>query len=182
MMLALACLAAGAGCKATYKQTFNNPRSEIAPLRANTHIYIAMPEDAMDKKNPVAQSGRRTAVALETAFKRQTRYVVTSRVPEILTDAISHARDAECEYVAFPTILKWQDRPTEWSGVRDKLGLKIELVSVATGETVRSTDIEAKSKFMTDGEDEPQDLLAEPVDRFVRSLFRAIYTPSALQK
>ena len=178
MMLAAACLFCG--CHSTYNQTFANPRPDVAPLRAGARIYIAMPEDAIDKKNPVQASGRRTAVALEDAFKLQTRSVHTSRLPETLADALTHARERECEWVAFPTIIKWQDRPTEWNGVRDKLELKIDLISVATGEVVRTTHIEAKSKFMSDGEDAPQDLLAEPVDKFVRSLFRVSYLPSGL--
>jgi hypothetical protein len=180
-LLAALCVFAGSGCHSTYNQTFANPRPDIAPLRASTRVYISMPEDAIDKKDPVPASGRRTTIALEGAFKRQTRGVYTAKLPETMSEALTRARERECEFLAFPTILKWQDRPTEWTGVRDKLQLKVDLILVATGDIVRSTTIEGKSKFMTDGEDEPQNLLADPVDKFVRSLFRVSYTPSALR-
>jgi hypothetical protein len=141
-----------------------------------------MPEDAMDKKESVAGSGKRTALVIQDAFKRHTKNVLTGRIPETLPDAIAHARDLYYEYVAFPTIMKWEDRATEWTGVRDKLALKIDLVSVETGQVIRSTTVDAKGKWMTDGDEAPQDLLAEPVDKFVRSMFRTTYTPTALEK
>ncbi len=175
-------LAAGIGCQNTYNQTTTEAQPGAAPLRSNTRVYVSMPEDAMDKKDTVASSGRRTMLAVEAAFKRQTKGVITARIPETREECIHRARALGCEYVAFSTILKWQDRPTEWTAVRDKLDLKVELIAADSGETVRSTTVQAKSKVMSDGDGAPQDLLADPVDKFVRSLFRLTYTPSALQK
>jgi hypothetical protein len=182
LLLGAALLAGGGACHSTIKQTSTDISPTAPGLRPNARVYVAMPEDALDKKNPVPDSGRRTALALDTAFKRQTRNVVMSRVPETRDDAIAHARDLQYEYVAFPTILKWEDRPTEWTGVRDKLQIQIDVISVATGQTVHSTLIDAKGKWMTDGSDQPQDLLPEPMDKFVRSIFRVTYTPTALER
>jgi hypothetical protein len=175
-------LAGATGCQNTYKQTTTEVKPNATALKSTSRIYVAMPEDAMDKKETVATSGRRTMLALRDAFKRHTKNVVASQVPETLPDSITHARLLDCEYVAYPTILKWQDRKTEFTGVRDKLQLRVDLVSVESGEVIRSTTVEAKSKMMTDGDEAPQDLLPEPVDKFVRSLFRMTYTPTALQK
>ena len=136
----------------------------------------------MDKKEEVPGSGRRVALALQDAFKRHSRNVLVGRISENLDQAINRARDLEYDYVAMPTLLKWEDRPTEWTGVRDKLQVKIEVVSIRTREVLHSTTIDTKGKWMGDSEAAPQDLLAAPVDKFVRSLFRVTYTPSALQK
>jgi hypothetical protein len=171
----------GIGCESTINQKTTDVTANAAPLRANSRIYVAMPEDALDKKNPVQGSGKRTALAIEDAFKRHTRNVVMSRAPETLEDALNHARDLSYEYLAFPTILKWQDRQTEWTGVRDKLQLKIDLIAVNSGEVVRTTTIDGKGKWMTDGDETPQDMLAEPIDKFVRTMFRMTYTPTGLQ-
>jgi hypothetical protein len=171
----------GTGCHSTIQQTSTDVAPGVAPLRSNSRVYVAMPEDALDKNNPVPQSGRRTALALQDAFKRHTRNVLTGKLPETVAEAIDHARDVQYEFVAFPTILKWQDRPTEWTGVRDKLQLKVDLISVETSQVLRSTMINGKGRWMTDGDDQPQDMLPDPVDKFVRSLFRMTYTPSALQ-
>lgn len=171
-----------AGCKNTYQQKISDSPAMSAPLRSTNRVYVAIPEDAIDKKDSVPESGRRTAVAIQEAFKRHARSVVTARMPETLSEALTHARDLNCDYLAYSIIQKWEDRPTEWNAVRDKLELKIDVILVPTGEVVRTTEIKAKSKFMTDGEDAPQDLLRDPVDKFVRSLFRMTYTPTALQK
>jgi hypothetical protein len=174
--------AAALGCKNVYHQVSPEVPPGSEPFRAANRIYIALPEDAYYKKETVPNSGRRTSLALQDAFQRQTKNVMLAKIPEPLPDAVAHARDLGYDYVAFPTIIKWEDHPTEWNAVRDKLELKIDIVSVETGAVIRSTHFEARSKIMTDGGDTPQDLLADPVDKFVRSLYRVTYTPSALQK
>jgi hypothetical protein len=180
-LLSALLLVAGA-CRTTVNQTTSEPTAGEPPLRGNSRVYVALPEDALDKKEPVPGSGRRVAVALQDAFKRHTRNVLLGRVTENVDEAIRHARDLEYEYVAMPTLLKWEDRPTEWTGVRDKLQVRIDLVSAQTAAVVRTTTFDAKGKWMTDGGETPQDLLADPIDKFVRSNFRITYTPSALQK
>jgi len=182
ILLSAALLLLIPGCKNTYEQTITEPPPEAAPLRPGARVYIGMPDDALDKKETVPNSGRRTTLALQEAFQRQTKGVVVARTPETLEESLDHARSLNCQYVVFPTINKWQDRPTEWTAVPDRLDLRIDLVAVDTGEVIRSTNIKGKSRLMTDGSDAPQDLLADPVDKFARALFRRTYQPSALQK
>lgn len=181
VLVAAAVAFGGVGCESTVKQTMTEAGRAGAPLRPGSRVYVAMPKDAIDKKEHVMGSGGRVSMALNDALKRHTRNVVTARMAETLEEAVNHARDMSYEYVMFPTILKWQDRPTEWTGVRDKLQVKIDLVAVDTGGVVQSTTFDGKGKWMTDGEETPQDMLAEPVDKFVRALFRVTYTPTALQ-
>lgn len=181
VLVAAAVALGGVGCQSTVKQTITEAGPEGAPLRPGARVYVATPEDAIDKKEHVMGSGGRVAMVLQDSLKRHTRNVVKARNAETLEEALNHARDLSYEYVIFPTILKWQDRPTEWTGVRDKLQVKIDLVAVDTGRVIRSTTIDGKGKWMTDGEETPQDMLAEPVDKFVRAMFRVTYTPTALQ-
>ncbi len=181
-MLGGALLLCAVGCQSVYKQTTNDVSPNIQPLRATNHVYVALAEDAVYKKETVPNSGRRTALSFIDAFQRQTKNVTLARVTEPLPDALIHARDRGADYILWPTILKWEDHPTEWNGVRDKLSLKAELIEAATGTVVRTTQIDAIGRWLSDGEDGPQDLLASPVDKFVRSLYRVTYTPSALQK
>src|SRR6476469_4075987 len=103
---------AAVACHTTVKQTSTDVDRAPAPLRLNARVYVALPEDAIDKKNSVPDSGRRTEIAVEDAFKRHTRNVVAGRMPETLDEAINHARELQYEFVAMSTILKWEDRPT----------------------------------------------------------------------
>lgn len=180
ILICAALIATGAACQNTYKQNVVEVKPLPEPLTAMTRVYVAMPEDALDKKEPVPASGKRTALALQDAFLRHTKNVLTAKIPENQNDAVEHARNLACDYVVFPTILEWKDRPTEWTGVRDRLKLQIQLVAVSSREVVRSSSIEGVSRWMTDGNDAPQDMLAEPVDKFVRSLFRVPLVPSGL--
>jgi hypothetical protein len=182
LLICVVLFAAGAACQNTYKQNVVEVKPLAEQLTSKTRVYIAMPEDALDKKEPVPASGKRTALAIQDAFLRHTKNVLAAKIPETLNDALEHARELACDYVAFPTILQWKDRPTEWTGVRDRLKLQIDLVSVTSREVVRTSTIEGVSRWMTDGDDAPQDLIADPVDKFVRGLFRVSLTPSALPR
>jgi hypothetical protein len=182
LLICAAVVAVGCGCQNTYKQDIAEVKPQFAPMTSKTHVYVAMPEDALDKKESVPASGKRTALAIQEAFLRHSKFVTLATIPETLADSIAHARRIGADFVAFPSILEWRDRPTEWTGVRDRLKLQIDIVEATSGDVVRTTKIEGVSRWMTDGGDAPQDLLADPVDKFVRSLFRVVMTPSALPK
>lgn len=74
-------------------------------------------------------------------------------------------------YVRQPVILNWEDRATEWSGIPDKITLKLAVYEVQSGKLITSTVTSASSKWATFGGDHPQDLLPEPMKRFVTPLF-----------
>src|SRR5687767_7820518 len=123
-------------CKNTYKQEVREEQPLREPLSAKSKIYIAMPEDAMDKKETAAGSGKRTTLAFQEAFQRHTRNVITAKLPETQTAALGQARRMRCDYVVLPTIIEWKERPTEWTGVRDRLTLKVDLLEVETGAVI----------------------------------------------
>ena len=167
------------GCQSTYsdRQVSNEP---VPMLRSNTRVYVGMPFDATDRKDVAYQSGRQVAEAIHTAFARNTRPVFISRTPESLGEALDSARKVNADYLAYPTIQLWLDRATEWSGRRDKLKLRVDLIELETSQVVYAKEIEAAGKWMTDGGDTPADLVQQPVEHFVNTLFRRAETPSAL--
>lgn len=75
------------------------------------------------------------------------------------------------EYYVIPEILHWEDRATEWSGIPDKIQVKISIYEGKTWKEVASTIISGKSKWATFGGDHPQDLLPEPLNKYVESLY-----------
>lgn len=166
-------------CKSTY--TEKNTSNEPPPvLKSTSRIYVAIPFDASFKDNVALGSGKATAQAFQAAFLRYTRSVYLSRAPESLSEALENARRAKLDYVLYPSIQKWEDRATEWSGRRDRIGLKADLVDAATGQIAFSREIEGTGKWMTDGGDSPKDLLDTPAEQYVNSLFRRVEKPSAM--
>jgi hypothetical protein len=167
------------GCKSTYSEkTVTTAPPPI--LKSTTRVYIATPFDASYKKKVAQGSGKQTSQALAVAFGRYGRSVYTGKLPEGLTEALESARKYNVDYLVYPNIINWEDHDTEWSGVRDRLEIKIDLIEAGTGEVAFSREISSIGKWMTDGGETPGDLLATPCEEFVNALYRRIEKPSAL--
>jgi hypothetical protein len=166
-------------CKSSYSE--KEVSNETPPLlKSSTRVYVAIPFDATFKKDVAQGSGKQTAQAFQVAFMKYTRSVYTSKFPESPGDALEIAREGHMEYLLYPTILRWEDRATEYTGMRDKLAVRAELIEVPTGKVVFSREFEATGKFMTDGGETPKDLLDQPAEQFANTIFRRIEKPSAL--
>lgn len=179
LCLLMAGFAVLTACKSTYSE---KDLSTTPPpiLKSNTRIYVAIPFDATFKKEVVQNSGKQTAQAFQVALMRYTRSVYMSKFPESLGEALEIARTGHMEYVLYPTIVRWEDRATEFSGRRDRLAVKADLIDLTTSQVVFSREIEATGKWMTDGGDSPNDLLLQPAEQYANALFRRIEKPSAL--
>jgi hypothetical protein len=165
-------------CKSTYSE--KNVTAEPPPLlKANSRIYVAIPFDATFKKTVAQGSGKLTAQAIMVAFNRYSKAVYLGKFPESASEAIESARRFNAEYLVYPNLLKWEDRATEWSGRRDQLQIKIDLIDVADSRLAFSREINATGKWMTDGGDTPNDLLEQPVEEYVNAVFRRVEKPSA---
>lgn len=169
-----------ASCQSTYSE--QDLSTSAPPLLRNTsRIYVAIPFDASFKHKVAQSSGKQTAEALAASFQKNTRSVYMSKYPESMSEALDSARKFSAEYLVYPMLLKWEDRSTEYSGIRDRLQVRIDTIDMSNSSVVFSKMIEATGKWMSDGGDTPADLLGEPADNYVNSLFRHIETPSALR-
>lgn len=167
------------GCKSTYSE--KNVTTAPPPLiNSENRIYVANPFDASFKGTVAQGSGKQTGQALYTAFNRYAKGVYMGKFPESLAQALESARKYNADYLVYPNLIRWEDRATEWSGRRDRLGVKIDLLDSNSGQLVFSREITATGKWMTDGGDTPADLLAQPCEEYVNALFRRIEKPSAL--
>lgn len=164
----LALLFIVSGCTATYtKTTLSEP---TAPLPRGKHIAIALPENGSYDAKEYPASGKSTALAVRAAFAKFAAQ--TTIVPDCKTLAcLSETMGADADYFVVPEILHWEDRATEWSGIKDKLEVKISVHYAKTGQVLASTVVAGKSKWATAGGDHPQDLLAEPINEYVATLF-----------
>jgi hypothetical protein len=168
-----------AGCKSTYSE--KNVTAEPPPLlKGSNRIYVAIPFDASFKEVVAQGSGKATAESLFVALKRYARAVYMGKFPESATEALDSAHAVNADYLVYPNIVKWEDRATEWSGRRDRLDLKIDLLDLSDGKLVFSREISATGKWLTEGGDSPKDLLDQPVEEYVNALFRRVEKPSAL--
>lgn len=73
-------------------------------------------------------------------------------------------------YYVVPEILHWEDRNTEWSGIPDRVEIKLVVYDTLRSE-LASVVVSGKSKWATFGGDHPEDLLPEPLRQYVESLY-----------
>ena len=162
----LACLVA-AGCTSTYQQRPTVAgQSSLAPGKP---VAVATPENGSYGAETYGSSGASTAAAVRAAFARHASQVVVA--PDCRDLACLRDRHPDAVYFVVPMILHWEDRATEWSGKKDKIEIKISIYGAADDQEIAGTLIGGKSKWATFGGDHPQDLLPEPIQAYVDSLY-----------
>jgi hypothetical protein len=157
------------GCTAKYQTS----RPVIVPDRLDpaAAILVSTPSDGNYEEIRYPGSGDSTSHAVVSAFSRYAARV--DRLSETMDcpEALERADAGTYKYLACPTIMHWEDRATEWSGKRDRVAIRLQVFEIASGRIIDSVLIEGKSKWATFGGDHPQDLLSDPIDRHVATLY-----------
>lgn len=154
-------------CASTYtRQTVTSTRSGLANTGS---VLVATPHNGAYGNDKYSASGSETANAVRAAFSRFSDKVEIAANCSEFSCLASNPRTFA--YYVVPQILHWEDRATEWSGKKDKIEVKITVYS-RDGDPIASQIINGKSKWLTFGGDHPQDLLPEPINEYVQSLYR----------
>jgi Domain of unknown function (DUF4823) len=159
-----------AACADTHQLIRENTSSGIR-LNPNDTIVIAVPEDGFYGGDTYQGTGKHAAQIIYSAFAKYTQAAEVGHLTQGFNEALGLASKSGKKYLVYPTILHWEDRATEWSGIPDKVELKIEIISVATGKAISTAFVNGKSGLATFGGDHPQDLLSDPVEEFVSTLY-----------
>lgn len=157
-----------AGCSAKYST--NNIQERTEHLVKDVSVVISQPTDGVYDTHTYSGSGRATADAVKAAFLRHSDNVTVFADCDDVT-CLKANHSISRGYYVVPQILHWEDRATEWSGIPDKIEVKITVYNAESNNRVASTIINGKSKWATFGGDHPQDLLPEPTNMFVSSLY-----------
>ncbi len=157
-----------AGCSATYQDRVIQPAT--SRLDRGEGVFISTPKDGWYAKIEYKNSGAMTADAVKAAFARFSNniYVSDKCLGRECLKLIHIDRYA---YYVEPEILHWEDRATEWSSLPDRIEIKITVYESKSGAELASSVLTGKSKWATFGGDHPQDLLPEPIDKYVESLY-----------
>lgn len=156
------------GCVHTYGEQRIEERERLA---AGSSFYVSMPESGAFAGRSYPDSAKQTALAVTQAFRRHAGRVDLST--EVLPHdaALEAALEGGYEYLVIAIIDHWEDRATEWSGKPDRISLRVAVYRAADGEVVNAARLEGTSRWATFGGDHPQELLPQPIDRYVDSLF-----------
>jgi hypothetical protein len=155
------------GCASTYEQV--HVTAPTVKLERGKSILIALPANGKYETIDYTESGRMTAAAVNSAFAKYSDNI--SIVDECQDLECLQSKAAAVDYFVVPEILHWEDRNTEWSGKKDVIEIQIAIVDAASGSALATSVISGKSKWATFGGDHPQDLLPEPLQAYVDSLY-----------
>lgn len=159
-----------AGCSATHNVE-RTPFTGVV-LNPEGNAYVATPEDGRYGEIVYYQSGYLTAVAVSRAFTPHFKRTVRGSLATDRRSAQNAAKAGGYTYLILPEILHWEDRATEWSGLPDRIEVRISIIDVTSGDLLDVAHIDAQSKWATLGGDRPEHLLNEPVFDYANSLFR----------
>ena len=133
-------------------------------------ILISVPENGWYGEKTYTNSGKETAKAVKNAFLKHSKIVVISDSCK-KEDCLKSIDVEKYAYYVKPEILHWEDRATEWSGRADKVKIQVVVYDSSSKKQIAEFSYSAKSKWLTFGGDQPQDLLQKSLDHYVNLLF-----------
>jgi hypothetical protein len=156
------------GCTATYKQNLlSEPNTKLDPGKA---VVIATPINGSYGSKEYPASGKTTVQVVRSSFAQHTNNISVSIDCSDLT-CFQNLKSSNFDYYVIPEILHWEDRATEWSGISDKIEVKISIYEYPGWKEFASAIIKGKSKWAAFGGDHPQDLLPDPLYDYIESLY-----------
>lgn len=157
------------GCASTYK--YKEFQSIETKLDRSKGVLISTPKDGRYGKTQYNNSGIMTAKAVRGAFSKYASMVDVTDT--CYGDDCLHSINIEkYGYYVRPVILQWEDRATEWSGKPDRIEIQLVIYDAVTKKELVNSTYTGKSKWATFGGDHPQDLLPEPTNESVSSLYQ----------
>ncbi len=147
-----------AGC--VHKYAVPAPASMGDCVPANAIVYVATPPNGKDDRNRTYEkSGSWTSAAIAQALADRGVRASVGTLAGNLKSALENASAEGAEFTVFPRIVHWSDRATEWSGIPDRLTLRVVFAEVEGGRIRDDREIRASSRWLTFGGDHPQELL-----------------------
>ena len=156
------------GCFAKREIVPGMQTGESAVTQADA-VAIMLPNDGTYSGTVYAGSGKVVA----TTIKRATfGKVQTSEIVETTNqkEALAYCKDKGIRFLIQPSILHWEDRATNWSGMRDFIKIEVLLVNPRDTSTLNSIMYNASSSWWTFVNTPPEDMLDESFDKAIHKL------------
>ncbi len=156
------------GCAATYDHRSVTEADQT--LDPRSPVLVAQPGNGRYGATEYDGSGKAVAAVVQTAFEAHVDNVRVVPVCESF-GCLQAQTESDHAYLVVPQILHWEDRATEWSGKPDRIKVKLSVHEAGRDAPLASRLMSGKSKWATFGGDKPQDLLHDPINAYVESLY-----------
>lgn len=172
--VAFACLAAGVGCA---RQGVDVTTAAVEKLTPAATAYVAVPEDGRFGTKVYTGSGLEVAALVAEALSSRLRRVVIAEGEQAPAAALAGARAAGFTYLIQPSILRWEDQPTAWSGGADRAKILLEAVDTTTGVAADVAVVEGRggpdTATLQGAAETPSALLEPALAAYAERLLRA---------
>lgn len=160
------------GCAPKYSvvQGIDNKNANT-PLPKDSSAYISVPEDFTSGEHLYVGSGREVAANIELLFSKNLNSVVIGLRAESCQQGLASAKANGYDYYICPQLLQWDDYATDWSGIPDRLKLKVYIMSTEPEEIIDKILIDGIGRVVTFEKETPMVIAKEPMENWVNSLF-----------
>ena len=157
------------GCFAKSEILQGNQTTSGSAIAKTDAIAIMLPNDGSYGSTVYAGSGRLVASKIKQATfgKAQNSEIVETVKPE---EAVEYCKERDIRFLIRPSILHWEDRATNWSGIRDHIKVELVLMNPRDKSTLNSLMFNATSTWWTFVNNPPEDMLDESFEEAVRKL------------
>lgn len=157
------------GCFAKSEIVPGNQMTNGSAITKTDAVAIMLPNDGSYGQTVYGGSGRLVAAKIKQATFRK---VQNSEIVETAKqeEAIAYCKDRDIRFLIRPSILHWEDRTTNWSGIRDRIKLELVLVNPRDRSTLNSLMFNATSSWWTFVNNPPEDMLDESFEEAVQKL------------
>ncbi|MEZ8996179.1 DUF4823 domain-containing protein [Vibrio sp. 10N.222.54.A1] len=169
-LLVLGFIATLAGCADSHNLNVSNTEV-VNKIPANSSVYIALSEDGRYGEKDYKGSGVLLSNVIKSGLLTKMNDITVANEAGSFKESIKLAESNGSDYLFYPTIMHWEDRATEWSAKADKVEVKIVTWDIKNNVELSSAIIDGSSGLATLGGDHPQDLLPEPVNAYIDTLF-----------
>lgn len=145
-----------------------NPEGPL--LTRSDSVYVAVAKDAIYREKTYWGTGLTTSKILLSFFTIRDMRAEIARSHQSFDDAKKSALEANYKFLFYPTVVRWEERKSEWTGKTDQIEIWIDMVEVSTGKIVDSSILTSKSDIIGSGLGLRHGLLPELFSNYVHSL------------
>ena len=169
-LLVLGFIATLAGCADSHNLNVSNT-NVVNKIPTTSSVYIALSEDGRYGEKDYKGSGVLLSNVIKSGLLTKMNDITVANEAGSFKESVKLAESHGSDYLFYPTIMHWEDRATEWSAKADKVEVKIVTWDIKNNVQLSSAIIDGSSGLATMGGDHPQDLLPEPVNAYIDTLF-----------
>lgn len=160
-----------AGCATADINRAGAAKAVSPVLSAEQKICISLPKDGVYHNIKYDYSGQQVQQAFANALDYYGNEVVLADKELSVEDARAYAGRIGADVLVYPVITHWEDRNTPWSGMRDKVGITVQVYSIGANKMVDKTSLYATNRWFAFVNAAPANLLDKIVKPYIKQLY-----------